>query len=76
MIVQPSGDGENGFNTPAADDVTLKKELHRDMIIRDRSHPSVLAWSLGNELAFQETEAGAVGGGFARWRWALATRPL
>jgi hypothetical protein len=36
MIVQPSGDGENGFNTPAADDVTLKTELHRDMIIRSQ----------------------------------------
>ena len=48
MIVQPSGDGENGFNTPSADDVTLKKELHRDMIIRDRSHPSILAWESNN----------------------------
>jgi beta-galactosidase len=48
MIVQPSGDGENGFNTPTADDITLKKELHRDMIIRDRSHPSILAWESDN----------------------------
>jgi hypothetical protein len=48
MIVQPSGDGENGFNTPVADDVTLKTELHRDMIIRDRSHPSILAWESDN----------------------------
>jgi hypothetical protein len=48
MIVQPSGDGENGFNTPTADDVTLKQELHRDMIIRDRSHPSILAWESNN----------------------------
>jgi beta-galactosidase len=48
MIVQPSGDGENGFNTPSADDVTLKRELHRDMIIRDRSHPSILAWESNN----------------------------
>ncbi|HEY0195508.1 MAG TPA: discoidin domain-containing protein [Kofleriaceae bacterium] len=48
MIVQPSGDGENGFNTPTADDVTLKKELHRDMIIRDRPHPSILAWESDN----------------------------
>jgi beta-galactosidase len=48
MIVQPSGDGENGFNTPAADDVTLKTELHRDMIVRDRSHPSILAWESDN----------------------------
>jgi beta-glucuronidase len=37
------------------------------MVLRDRSHPSVLAWSLGNELAFQETEGAAVGPGFARY---------
>jgi beta-galactosidase len=48
MIVQPSGDGENGFATPPADSVTYKKELHRDMIIRDRSHPSILAWESNN----------------------------
>jgi beta-galactosidase len=53
MIVQPSGDGENGFNTPSADDVTLKKELHRDMIIRDRSHPSILAWESDNGVTNQ-----------------------
>jgi beta-galactosidase len=53
MIVQPSGDGENGFNTPSADDVTLKKELHRDMIIRDRSHPSILAWESNNGVTNQ-----------------------
>ncbi|ADO69563.1 discoidin domain-containing protein [Stigmatella aurantiaca] len=53
MIVQPSGDGENGFNTPAPDDVTLKKELHRDMIIRDRSHPSILAWESNNGVTNQ-----------------------
>jgi beta-galactosidase len=53
MIVQPSGDGENGFNTPTADDVTLKKELHRDMIIRDRSHPSILAWESNNGVTNQ-----------------------
>jgi beta-galactosidase len=47
MIVQPSGDGEESFaaaNNPTADMVTLKEELHRDMIIRDRSHPSILTW--------------------------------
>ncbi|MET0402943.1 MAG: immunoglobulin domain-containing protein, partial [Cystobacter sp.] len=53
MIVQPSGDGENGFDKPAADDVTLKKELHRDMIIRDRSHPSILAWESNNGVTNQ-----------------------
>lgn len=58
FIVQPSGDGENGFAnacSSGADDfqacqdrVTLKKELHRDIIIRDRSHPSILAWEANN----------------------------
>ena len=48
MIDQPSGDGEEAFATPPANDVTLKKELHRDMIIRDRSHPSILDWESNN----------------------------
>jgi len=48
MIDQPSGDGEEAFATPPADSVTLKKELHRDMIIRDRSHPSILDWESNN----------------------------
>jgi beta-galactosidase len=64
MIDQPSGDGEGYFNNPTADDTTLKEELHRDMIIRDRSHPSILDWeednggnnpSLANALASIET---------------------
>ena len=60
MVVQPSGDGENGFATlcPGADyvagcnastdDVELKKETHRDMIVHDRNNPSVLAWEADN----------------------------
>jgi beta-galactosidase len=48
MIDQPSGDGEGAFNTPTADQVTLKEELHRDMILRDRSHPSILDWESNN----------------------------
>ncbi|HUO28080.1 MAG TPA: immunoglobulin domain-containing protein, partial [Bryobacteraceae bacterium] len=68
MIDQPSGDGEgywNASSNPTADDLTLKQELHRDMIIRDRSHPSILDWeednggmnpALATELATIETE--------------------
>jgi beta-galactosidase len=51
MIDQPSGDGEGYWNAtsdPTADDLQLKQELHRDMIIRDRSHPSVLDWERDN----------------------------
>jgi beta-galactosidase/beta-glucuronidase len=59
MMLQPSGDGEGGFGslcpTEVADgclttpnNVTLKKELHRDMIVHDRNHPSVLAWEANN----------------------------
>lgn len=67
VIDQPSGDGEgywNASSNPTADDLTLKQELHRDMIIRDRSHPSILDWeednggmnpTLADELATIET---------------------
>ncbi len=48
MIDQPSGDGEGSFRAPSADDDQLKQELHRDMIIRDRSHPSILDWEMDN----------------------------
>lgn len=60
MTVQPSGEGEGGFavictdKTVAGDqcmtqnNITLKTELHRDMIVHDRNHPSVLAWEADN----------------------------
>ncbi len=48
MIDQPSGDGEGAFSNATADMITLKEELHRDMIIRDRSHPSILDWEANN----------------------------
>jgi len=60
MVVQPSGDGENGFASlcpgtvyvsgcnASTDDVELKKETHRDMIVHDRNNPSVLAWEADN----------------------------
>ena len=51
MIDQPSGDGETHWaatSNPSADDLQLKQEVHRDMIIRDRSHPSILDWEEDN----------------------------
>lgn len=59
FIVQPSGDGENGFANPCAagdkacnDMWTIKREVHRDIVIRDRSHPSILAWEHDNGAMF------------------------
>jgi hypothetical protein len=59
FIVQPSGDGENGFATPCAagdracnDMWTIKREVHRDLVIRDRSHPSILAWEHDNGVIY------------------------
>ena len=34
--------------SPPADDVTLKEEIHRDMVIYDRNHPSILDWETDN----------------------------
>ncbi|MGA9670933.1 MAG: fibronectin type III domain-containing protein, partial [Terracidiphilus sp.] len=52
MVDQPSGDGEghwrDGSSAPSADDVTLKEEIHRDMVIYDRNHPSILDWETDN----------------------------
>ena len=48
MMAQPSGDDEYAFERATENMVTLKKELHRDLIIRDRNHPSVLMWEDDN----------------------------
>jgi|WetSurMetagenome_2_1015567.scaffolds.fasta_scaffold00046_34 beta-galactosidase len=52
MLIQPSGEGEGAFNgtSTAATDYrgVLKSEIQRDVIIRDRNHPSILAWEISN----------------------------
>jgi hypothetical protein len=52
MLMQPSGDIEGNFQTVyianPVSKVPLKKEIHRDMIIRDRNNPSILAWEVSN----------------------------
>ena len=48
MLAQPSGDDEYVMQKAAGPMLTLKKELHRDLIIRDRNHPSILMWEDDN----------------------------
>jgi beta-galactosidase len=50
MLVQPSGEGEGSFGTVAGTEpkCILKSECHRDMIVRDRNNPSLLAWEVSN----------------------------
>ena len=50
MMIQPSGEGEGSFGevTGTEDRCVLKTECHRDMIVRDRNNPSILAWEVSN----------------------------
>ena len=48
MLAQPSGDDEYTFQKASPGMLTLKKELHRDLMIRDRNHPSILMWEDDN----------------------------
>ena len=48
MMAQPSGDDEFVLQRAGQAMATLKKELHRDLIVRDRNHPSILMWEDDN----------------------------
>ena len=52
MVDQPSGDGESNWTAANVakhpNDLLLKEELHRDMVIYDRNHPSILDWETDN----------------------------
>ena len=48
MIIQPSGDIEGTLANPSAYQSGIKKEFHRDMLIRDRNNPSILSWEVSN----------------------------
>jgi hypothetical protein len=48
MIMQPSGDIEGTLQNPNAYQYEIKKAFHRDMVIRDRNNPSILAWEVSN----------------------------
>jgi hypothetical protein len=66
MLIQPSGEGEGAFGGASITDGgkgTLKGEIQRDIYIRDRNHPSILAWEISN---------GPIATGFAQALKALA----
>ncbi len=68
MLIQPSGEGEGAFGGASATDGgrgTLKYEIQRDIYIRDRNHPSILAWEVSN---------GPIATGFAQALKALAVQ--
>jgi beta-galactosidase len=63
MLIQPSGEHEGAFS--GGGNTTLKAEIHRDMIIRDRNNPSILAWEVSN---------GPIGAGFAQQLKAISVQ--
>ncbi|HUI91124.1 MAG TPA: DUF4982 domain-containing protein [Chitinivibrionales bacterium] len=52
MLMQPSGDIEGNLQTVYINNpiskVPVKKMLHRDLEVRDRNNPSIIAWEVSN----------------------------
>jgi hypothetical protein len=53
-LMQPSGDGEWNV-VPGQNAYAYKDENHRDVLIRDRNHPSIAAWELNNGAKTTQT---------------------
>jgi beta-galactosidase len=48
MIMQPSGDIEGTLQKVTPYQYEIKEQWHRDMLVRDRNNPSILAWEVSN----------------------------
>jgi len=52
ILIQSELPIDNRNHPLFTDDVSFTEKLWREMIVRDRNHPSVIIWSMGNEMQF------------------------